>query len=539
MASSSIWTPSIQGLPEFAASLALNSDPTQGAALVGYRGTTVHKALDVEVNVLKAFGAFLPADPTGVADSTGIFLAVRDYLQTGTDYRGGVMHVPAGQYKLGQTLAFTAYTTGQVHNIILRGDGPQATVLNFTTAAAGSDGVTFDPGAHFGVENLSILGAKRDGLSLNPGGTPNIGNYSSYFNLRNIRIQQSGRDNFRCVNAFLGGIEGIWAKDAAAIGFNIQGFCTTLKVENCGASGSGTHGWRVNGVIYSNFTSCGSDDNTLRGWDITNCSGVDFVNCGWEANGQEGFLLSTSNSSVGALSAAMQDIKGVTLSGCYSIGNSKSAPASYANFVAAASADGRPLEFMIKGGRAYSTNVNERAIVLNAASGRVVCRRDLLDTSSFSIGDVVSANVDYVNLTVQGRRLIATLSADQSLTSGTAAVANLNTASVNDLGATIVSSQIVIPRGVNKIRVTACANYAANATGIRQLITQKNNTSPLGMPTLTELATSAGSSILNVSSPPISVSEGDSISMQVFQNSGGALNLSSTNTTFLCVEALG
>ncbi|MFC4527578.1 hypothetical protein ISN76_07595 [Dyella halodurans] len=92
---------------------------------------------------VKTFGAV----GDGVTDDTSAILAAIATPQQNNDFREGVLYFPAGQYKCSSTLAFTAYSAGVVHNIIVRGDGPQCTYLDFSSASTGSSGIAFNAGA--------------------------------------------------------------------------------------------------------------------------------------------------------------------------------------------------------------------------------------------------------------------------------------------------------------------------------------------------------------------------------------------------------
>lgn len=137
-----------------------------------------------------------------------------------------------------------------------------------------------------------------------------------------------------------------------------------------------------------------------------------------------------------------------------------------------------------------------------------------------------------------GKVAIAGITADQSMANNSAVQVVLNTFTTNTLGATFSSGAIVIPAGVSKIRITASISHAANATGVRQLLVNRNGSPGVGLPLQSTNATSAGATTLQASSPVLSVSPGDTISLFGFQNSGGALAAVALNLTWLAVEAI-
>jgi len=517
-----------------------NLAASSGSSLVGFlqSGTgavdsTVERELRMVVRP-QQYGAV----GDGVTDDSAAIIRAITYLQTNMDSRGGVIDLGRGTFKCDATLAFTAYAAGLVHNITLRGDGPGCTSLDFSGAPALSDGVTFNKGVHFAVENLTIANAKRDGLAVNVGETPGSANYCSMFTLRNVRVQGSGRDGFRLVNAYLGTIEDCWSKNNTENGFSFGGFHTSMRVSRCEASDNVKIGFSVNGMVYSAFDNCGSDNNTLQGWAISNVQGLKVTACGAESNGRDGWLLFSSTASAAGLNAQSSDIHGLVLDGCYSLSNSLTSAGTYATFVNVSTANSRPINFKVIGGAAHPATVSDKAMILAGTSGAIVCSKDMFYDGAFTAADSTSGTVEVQNKTVEGRRCLLTNSATQTFTTGTEATVLWNATPVdNALGATASTTTITIPRGVNRVRVSAGAAWTSNSTGYRNLKVFKNAAGGSGLPNLVLQANLISQHFL--CSPVIPVVAGDTFQIQASQTSGGNLDLLFSASNWFCVEAIG
>lgn len=87
------------------------------------------------------------------------------------------------------------------------------------------------------------------------------------------------------------------------------------------------------------------------------------------------------------------------------------------------------------------------------------------------------------------------------------------------------TDRLVVPAGINFVRLCGVISYAANATGIRQALIQKNGTTTIAWTNCVTVGAS-GSTRIYVDTGPISVTPGDYFVLQGYQNSGG--NLSTT-----------
>ncbi|ARP83026.1 hypothetical protein CAL12_20865 [Bordetella genomosp. 8] len=482
---------------------------------------------------VKDFGA----KGDGITDDTAAFHAAIAFLQPQVTQRGGALYIPAGVYKLTATLAFSAFD--QLHNVVIYGDGPVATTLDFSSSAPNTDAVTFDSGAHVVVRDLSINSAKRDGLVLGVGLTPGGGGGTTFASISNLRIQGSGRNGLSNTNSWMCDLTDLWVWGSGAANFALNGFITSLSARRCYSSNSAGVGFLINGMVYSNFLDCGSDTNGTVGYAVSNVQGVSFIGCGAENNGADAWRLTTGNVSAGSLPSACQDIHGLAFISCYTIGNSTSATGAYGSFLGAYPADNRPIDFKILGGSAYPAAGGDRSLILTGA-GTINCHKELFHDAAFSTVDFVSAGAAVTNLTMLGTRAIAPLSAaSQSIPNGTLTPMSITNMSINTMGAIVAGGAIVIPKGVNLIRVSAGAQFVANVTGTRQLFMYRNGVIELGMAGMAVGASSSGPTIVNTSSSVLAVSQGDTITCQVFQNSGGTLNLAAGSATFLAIEAIG
>ncbi|TPG50200.1 hypothetical protein EAH75_01510 [Rhodanobacter glycinis] len=476
-------------------------------------------------------------DNTGATDNSAKLAIMLADIQTNVNGRGRRIRLGAGTYKFNTTWAFSSYAAGLVHNIILEGDSPASTILDFSGCPAGTDGLTFNLGTHFIVKNLSIASAPRDGLVIGLGNSGS--NYCNLFLVDNVIVQSSGRDGLVLVNAYLGTIRDCLSRNSGGVGFNFKGFSTSLHVSRCDAQTNTGAGWSLNAIIYSEFSACGADSNGQQGWAMSNMQSVQFTACGAESNQKDAFQLTTSDASAVGLPTQAQDIHGVVFSGCYGLSNSAASAGTYASFITAATSNSRPIDFKILGGNAYGGTVSDRALILAGSSGQVTCHKDMFNDAGCTAADSVTGTVEVANATVSGRRAITYMSSSQSLTNNTMTLQVWNAAfNTNDLGATLASNAIVVPRGVNKVRVSVSLDFAANATGVRQLFVMKNGSTPYGVPTAQMNASSGGDTTLTGSSTAISVVAGDTFSVQAYQNSGGALNLTAGAATWLAVEAI-
>ena len=316
----------------------------------------------------------------GVTDDTAAIYSAIDFLQQNTDTRGGVLYFPAGQYKCSSPLSFAAYAAGDVHNIIVRGDGPQCTTIDFTAAASGDPGITFNAGAQFGIEDILINGAPGNGIVIGNGNSVGSPGYCAFFTIRNVRVQNCGINGILFINAYMGTMSDCWSTGNAGIGFLFAGYHTSIDVNRCYASGNAGIGWSLNGMTYSSFTACGSDNN-VWGYAMTNMVGVAFNACGSESNQREGWLLESSTASTAGLPSVVNDIHGVTFTSCSSYSNATSNATvganTYGSHIAAIAQNSRPIVFKVSGNTSFYGPDTTASVVLNGSGGPITVYDEL------------------------------------------------------------------------------------------------------------------------------------------------------------------
>jgi hypothetical protein len=344
---------------------------------------------------VKAYGAV----GDGVTDDTAAIYSAIDFLQQNTQSRGGVLYFPVGQYKCSSPLSFAAYVPpneGGVHNIIIRGDGPQCTTIDFTAAGSGDPGITFNAGAQFGIEDILINGAPGNGVVIGNGNSVGADGYCAFFTIRNVRVQNCGINGFLFINAYMGTMSDCWSAANAGIGFLFAGYHTSIDVNRCYASGNTGIGWSLNGMTYSSFTACGSDNN-VWGYAMTNMLGVTFTSCGSESNQREGWLLETSTASTAGLPSEVNDIHGVTFTSCSSYSNGQynvsPGPANtYGSHIAAIAQNSRPIVFKVSGNTSFCASGSSVSMVMNGSGGPITVYDEL---SYFSGTWVTSGSVTH------------------------------------------------------------------------------------------------------------------------------------------------
>ncbi|ODT97386.1 MAG: hypothetical protein ABS82_00060 [Rhodanobacter sp. SCN 67-45] len=518
----------------------------EGAALVGIKRTDVSNAiasalsnwLDAEpINVVRDYGF----DNTGATTNDASLATMLASLQLNVDGRGRRIVFKAGTYKFGTSMDFTAYAAGLVHNIYLEGEGCSNTVLDFSAAPAGTDGVTFDAGAHFGVKNLTISGAMRHGLVIGRGTTVGGTSYCNLYIIENVRVQGCGGNGIQSQNSYLGSYRDVWTKNNGGSGFVLAGFHTALSVERVESSDNALAGFSVNGVCYSHFTACGADVNMTQGWALSNMQGVTITSCGAESNGRDGWFFFSSDTSATGLTVQQTNIRGVVLEGCYGLSNSTSSPGTYATFVGATSANGRSININVKGGVAHPAQTTDSAFVLQGVLGKITVHKDAFDDSSFIAADQATGDTSVNDMSIIGRRCLLQAASSQSIPTGADTLINTwnTTPNANDLGATVSASQITIPRGVNKVVVSAGMAWSAASGGSYRLMKIfKNAAGFAGQGQQTTGVASFG--LCSARSAVVSVAAGDTFELHVQHDAGvAASTIGTNNSMWFCVEAVG
>lgn len=473
---------------------------------------------------------------TNATDLAPYVQAAINSLQMNADNRGGTLYLPAGTYKLNSSMTFTAYAAGLLHNMYVVGDGPENTLLDFSGLPASTDGITFNAGAHFGVADLSVNSATRHGIAIGEGLAVGGTSYCLQYVIENVRVQGCGGDGIYSTQSYGGSYRDVWSKSNTGNGLTFAGYHTSLSVDRVQASSNGASGFSINGVVYSAFKGCASDNNEW-GYALSNARGVTFSGCGSESNSREGFHVSTSDASAAGLPAAAQNVLGVVLDGCFAYNNSAAGPDAYATFLGATTANSRNIEITVNGGSAYPATSSDVAFGLVGTAGSIAIHKLAFDDSGFTAADSLSGAATIQNHGVAGRSCQLQFGTTQSVPTATDTVlTNWNTTPVvNDLGATVTGQKITIPRGVNKVRVSASIATASTSGGAERKITiEKNGAAFPGMPS------HEGSPIANSAtvSGVLSVVAGDTFEVHFYQDSGSAASVATGNANWFTVEAV-
>ena len=97
------------------------------------------------------------------------------------------------------------------------------------------------------------------------------------------------------------------------------------------------------------------------------------------------------------------------------------------------------------------------------------------------------------------------------------------------------NERLTVPSGVTKVRLVGNVRWASNASGYRQIKFNKNGANFLGLGGVLQINT-ATSMDESISSPILEVTSGDYFELIVFQNSGSALNVLTSDFTYFAME---
>lgn len=109
---------------------------------------------------------------------------------------------------------------------------------------------------------------------------------------------------------------------------------------------------------------------------------------------------------------------------------------------------------------------------------------------------------------------------------------------VDSQAATHSAGAITIGKGVRRVRFSMQLLFDLNATGRREVTMTKNGTSFFGQPRVTADAVSSAATSIHAQSAEVDVVEGDVFRVVVYQNSGGALNISSTVSSWVSMQVI-
>lgn len=170
--------------------------------------------------------------------------------------------------------------------------------------------------------------------------------------------------------------------------------------------------------------------------------------------------------------------------------------------------------------------------------------QNILDNGTNDVIRLLGGNISF-------RGALATRTSAQSVSNSTWTAVQYqsevyDTSGIFDAGS---PTRMTVPSGVTKVRVAANVNWQGSAAGQRQITIRKNgvsfgdSTSSAYQGQPNQGTGSAGSGNQNIVSPVLSVTAGDYFECEVFQDSGGALNVAHSNTkaayvTWLSLEII-
>ncbi|PSS61540.1 hypothetical protein C6558_26165 [Ensifer sp. NM-2] len=332
-------------------------------------------------------------DPSNAPANTAALKAIRDMMQRGGAHRGGKIVLPrGGVYFFNDEIRFDADRIEKVHNIYLEGEGQQATVMDFSTAAPGKCGIKFGPGVGFGVRNLSIRSAPSHNIAVvgdNSGGS----NYAARGMFENVRTQQAGAEGILVQNAFGIEMRSIWSTLNAGAGVKISGFSTTIAAYSCYSSDNKGVGWHIAGSVAAALFNC-SADRDLFGFYIEGCTTVNIVSGYSEGCQKEAVYVRASP--MASLPLALQEqVNGANLikiDGFYALENSKIGLNKAANFLSVEGVSNQEATVEYTG--AWSSNQPGQSLGarFNGTAGKIV-RKPGINRIQGDVVDVGSVTV--------------------------------------------------------------------------------------------------------------------------------------------------
>lgn len=245
----------------------------------------------------------------GVADDTAAIQATFDAT---IDTGGGVVYLPAGEFKISSAIKFPGLDSGAANThskIIVQGCGAGSefpgeenrtegtTVILQTSADANGFEVR-------GTQWLSIRDIKLAG----PGSGSGVGLYvttlsDANFNMSmsNVTVGFFGSHGIVLDCVCMSTFNNVMANQNGGDGWRIGKGGTSSTFNSCWGGGNGGDGWRIGGVSYCSWSGCGADGNKQHGWHIAplddrfgNLS-LSINGSGAESNTLDGFRLHSEN----------------------------------------------------------------------------------------------------------------------------------------------------------------------------------------------------------------------------------------------------
>lgn len=449
---------------------------------------------------------------------------------------GGSIYMPAATFKLDNMLSMSPLGTGEgYHNVELYGEGMGATFLDFAGAPAGVAGIAlFNYGGRFTLRDFRVKNAPGIGIDINRGEVRGGPSFISEFTIDRVKVTGSGSHGMQCLQTYLGTMRDIECSFNGGTGFNMQGFHTSMIMTRCAASNNTLDGWFINGAVYSSLVCCTSDNNGGAGYSIHNSPGLLFSACGAESNGFDGFQFVTGTLYISGIPTATQNIKGCILDGCYTFNNSRASAGAYANFLSIATSGARPATVTTRNCIDTNSVGGLLSVFTGGASGAITWT----DNGSTLAGTVLRTGTAFwQNDGLAGRTILVRNSGNVSIPNNVDTVVVWDTVEGNRLNATYGSGAVTIPAGVNRIRMHAGVYWGVTATGSRTMRITKNGATAVGMPQ--QKIPGLGNGGQFISTAIVECNPGDLIRLNVFQDSGGALDVVTSGSSYLSVEVIG
>lgn len=485
------------------------------------------------------FGAYPGASGLAAKINTAI-----DWVQS---IGGGTIVFPPGTYAISDTINIDPGDGVDGYaDIIIRGAGRDATVLDFDGTTSTEDGIAVSGwSGRFILKDMTIIKAARHGINLADNTAPIGPYYLSRFSIENVVTEFNGSDGLLCTNSYMFSLTGVESRNNGVNGFTLRGFHTSINADRCWAGGdavspqggNGNIGWDITGVTYSTFNNCSADWNETAGWRLRHSAGCVFLGCGAESNGMEGFLCVSSSADISTVPDFVRGINSVSFINCHAANNSKDGANAYANFLGISASNSYPATVVTIGCQDVNyDNPGGTSVGLNSSGGTPIYLHETaprMQGSYTRVGSVYTQDVS-----VAGKYAIARRSTDQTINGpDTEAYITFNELGANSLGATLSSGAIVLPKGINRVRVTAGVFVGPIAEYV-QLQVHRDGSPTLGCPLFKfpgQTYTPVGYSTSVLEVDPNGATE---FKMAISHGKSPNATVIGGNDTFICVEAV-
>lgn len=427
--------------------------------------------------------------------ASGLAAKIKAAIDWVVSINGGTIVFPPGVYALSDTITVGvgpgpyAFT-----HLILRGAGRNVTILDFDGTTSTEDGIAIQGASGmFVIQDLTVKNAARHGINITSNGVP-LGNevslfWNSRFKIEEVITEFNGGDGFICTNSYMLSMTGVESRNNGNNGFTFQGFHTSINANRCWGGGDASApqggnanlGWDIKGVTYSTFTNCAADWNKSAGYRIRHVSGVSLIGCGSESNDAEGFLVVSSNSDVNTVPENVRGINALSFINCHCANNSKLTPGTFSNFLGVISANNYKATIVAIGCNDVNYDTpGQVSITLNSTDGTPIY---LHQTAPSMQGPFTRVGSTYVQDTAMaGKNIIVRRNADQTINGpDVETYVTFNEIMANSLGATLSGNFVILPKGINRVRVTAGVMIGPLSEYL-ELKVHKDGAVPVGAP---------------------------------------------------------